>query len=183
MDMRAIVDQESEGFFRQMGGQEKVIDHRVPGVRLVLVVLSAKAMVFDMDSLRQKIVIAYPDAAVFFQTTMGKPIGPLAPKHVDLLIDLTGPGTRQGLFAARRLRKLARVTVGRNAGLFRKKIYDRVFDESAEGGNLPTDVLESEREVQKRVLALAGVFFTQQGDPGADRGKSIALELPAMQRL
>jgi hypothetical protein len=113
---------------------------------------------------------------------MGKPIGPTAPQQVDLLIDFTGPGQRQGWFYARKLRRMARVAVGRNAGLFRKKIYDRVFDENQDP-SVPQEMLKKERFVQKKVLNLAGVSFVQTSETPPDRGKSIALELPAMRRL
>jgi hypothetical protein len=120
---------------------------------------------------------------VFFLTTLGKPIGSPPPRQVDLLIDFTGPGQRQGWFFARKLRRMARAAVGRNAGLFRKRIYDKIYDEKAPSATLSTDVLERERQVQKRILNLSGVAFVQYGDTPPDRGKSIALELPPMQRL
>jgi hypothetical protein len=176
------VDRESEACLTQMVEQEQVLSNRVSGVKFVLVVLSASGMVFDMEALRQKVVLSYPDVAVFFQTTIGRSIGPAAPQQVDLLIDFTGPGQRQGWFYAKKLRRMARVAVGRNAGLFRKKIYDRIFDESSEP-SVPSEMLQRERFVQKKVLGLAGVSFIQAGETPPDRGKSIALELPAMRRL
>lgn len=176
------VDLESETSLKQMAEQEQVLANRVPQVKFVLVVLSAKAMVFDIEALRQKILLSYPDVAVFFQTTMGKPIKASPPQNVDLLIDFTGPGQRQGMFYPRKLKRMARVSVGRNAGLFRKRIYDRIFDETKEPG-VPTELLAKERFVQRKVLELAGVSFVPAGDTPPDRGKSIALELPSMQRL
>lgn len=181
--MKKDFDQESRAFLSVMAEQDRVRPNRVPGVRTVLVVLSAAGMVFDIEALRQKILISYPDAAVFFQTTMGKPMGPSAPQHVDLLVDFTGPRQRQGWFAARKLRSLARMAVGRNAGLFRKRIYDKIYDEKSPGNRVPTELLERERFVQKEVLALAGIAYVQTGDSAPDRGKSIALELPPMSRL
>lgn len=181
--MEPELDPQSELFLISMGGREKVRANQVAGVKTVLVVLSSRGMVFDVESLRQKILLAYPEAAVFFRTTDGKSIGPEAPSRVDLLVDFTGPGQRQGLFYARKLRRMARVAVGRNAGFFRKKIYHRVFDEKAHAATLPVESLEREREVQKMVLGLAGVAFAPVGDLPPDRGKNIALELPAMQRL
>ncbi len=155
---------------------------RVAGVKTVLVVLSAAGMVFDTESLRQKIHGAYPDAAIFFISTQGHPVGPWAPQRVDLLIDLTGPSQKQGWFYARKLRKIARVAVGRNAGLFRKRIYDRIVDEKLEK-NLPNEKLERERWVQKAVLELAGVSFLVSGDSAQDRGKITPLELPPFAQL
>lgn len=179
------LDPESQSFLSIMGEQEKIRSQRIPGVRTVLVVLSAAGMVYDIEALRQKILLAYPEAAVFFLTTLGKPIGAAAPRQVDLLIDFTGPRQRQGIFFAKELRRHARVAIGRNSGLFRKRIYDRVFDEKSEEhkARLSRDVLTREREVQREILSLAGVAFVQAGDTPPDRGKSIALELPAMTRM
>jgi hypothetical protein len=176
-------DPESTLFLARMAEQEKTKSNRVPGVRTVLVVLSSAGLVYDVESLRQKVLLSYPDAAVFFLTTLGKPIGLPAPGHVDLLIDLTGPRQRQGWFYARKLRRSARVAVGRNAGLFRKKIYDRVFDDKAKLAALPREVLERERLVQKEVLALAGVAFVPAGDSLPDRGKITPMELPPFAKL
>jgi hypothetical protein len=176
-------DPESNHFLARMAELEKTKGNRVPGVRTVLLVLSSAGLVFDIEALRQKVLLSYPDAAVFFLTTLGKPIGLSAPGHVDLLIDFTGPRQRQGLFFSRKLRRAARVTVGRNAGLFRKKIYDRVFDEKAQASSLPKEVLERERQVQKEVLALAGVAYVPAGDALPDRGKLTPMELPPFAKL
>ena len=73
--------------------------------------------------------------------------------------------------------------MGRNAGFFRKRIYNRIFDEVANQNQVPQEMLAKERFVQKKILALAGVGFVQAGETLPDRGKSIALELPGMQRL
>lgn len=176
-------DQESNHFLARMGEQERCRGNRVPGVRTVQVVLSSAGMVFDVESLRQKILLSYSDAAVFFLTTRGKPIGASPPPHVDLLIDLTGPRQRQGFLYSKKLRRSARVAVGRNAGWFRKKIYDRVFDEKAQASGLPSEVLQRERHVQKAVLALAGIAFVQAGDTPLDRGKITPMELPPFLKL
>ena len=177
------LDCESQASLSQMALQEQVLLNRVKGVRFVLVILSSRGIVYDMESLRQKIVLSYPDVAVFFRNTCGSPIGPASPQYVDLLLDFTGPGQRQGLFYARKLRKMARFAVGRNAGFFRKRIYDRVFDELSQNSGTPSEMLQRERFVQKKVLNLGGVVFVQAGETHPDRGKTIALELPAMQRL
>jgi hypothetical protein len=179
------VDPQSESLLASLTEQERVRANKVAGVRSVLVVLSARAMVYDRESLRQKILHTYPQAVVFFQAADGKSIGASSPKSVDLLIDFTNPGARQGLFAAKKLRKLARVAVGRNAGLFRKKLYDRVFDEKGKNAStvLGSDALERERSIQKQVLALAGVPLSQSGDPLSDDSQTIALGLPSMNRL
>src|SRR5690242_16341766 len=97
------VDTESEACLTQILEQDEVLSHRVPGVKFVLIVLSAKGMVFDREALRQQVILAYPDAVVFFQTTVGKSIGPNPPDQIDLLIDFTGPGQRQGLFYAKKM--------------------------------------------------------------------------------
>jgi hypothetical protein len=177
------VDGESEILLKQMTAQDGVKTHRVAGVRTVLVVLSSKGMVFDIHALRHEIHMAYPDATVFMRTTSGKTIGAQAPSYVDLLIDLTGPGQRQGLFYAKKLRRGARTAVGRNAGLFRKRIYDRIYDEDAHRPLPNVDVLTNERRVQREVLELAGVALAQTGETHPDLGKTIALGLPPMQHI
>ncbi|MFZ9596060.1 MAG: hypothetical protein ACO3A2_08285 [Bdellovibrionia bacterium] len=181
--LKELMDPESQEFLKRMTEQEQFLANRIPGVKFVLIVLSARGMVYDLESLRQKVLISYPDAAVFFQNTMGKPIGFDSPQKVDLLIDLTGPGQRQGWFYSKKLRKMARFAVGRNAGWFRKKIYDRVYDEIQNAAEVPSEMLQRERFVQKKVLNLAGVSFFHSGEALSDRGKSIALELPAMARF
>ena len=179
----SAMDQVSEECLKQMTEQEKVLAKRLPDVKFIVLVLSARGMVFDLEALRQKILLSYPDAAVFFQNTMGKPIGLEPPRKIDLLIDFTGPGQRQGWLHARKLRRMARVAVGRNAGLFRRRIYDRVFDEVLNNSEIPQEMLQRERFVQKKVLNLAGVAVFQTGETPPDRGKTIALELPGMSRL
>lgn len=178
-----INDQESQHCLSSMIEQDPIRTNRLPGVRTVLVVLSSAGIVFDLEALRQKIIYSYPDASVYFLTTLGKAIGPEAPVQVDLLIDLTGPRQRQSILFAKKMRRIARVAVGRNVGLFRKKIYDRVFDEKDILTQLPKDVLEREQEVQKKVLALAGVPFLRTGCATPDLGDTIALDLPPMQHL
>ncbi len=176
------LDSQSEALLRFMGEQEKLRSARIAGVRTVLVVLSSRGMVFDIESLREKILLSYPEAAIFFMNTLGVPKGPASPRQVDLLIDFTGPGQRQGLFLAKKLRRMARVSVGRNAGFFRKKIYDRVFDEKS-NPTLPRERLQLERAVQRKLLEMAGIPVVQAGPTPADLGKSIALSLPPMLKL
>lgn len=172
---------DSEVYLKQLLERSKVELNRVPGVKTVLVVLSAKALTYDIDALRMKVMQAYPDSAVFFRNTSGRMIGIHSPQKVDLLIDLTGPGQRQPFFYAKKLKGSARFAVGRNAGLFRKKVYDRVFDEKGEHqGSLPRDMIDRERFVQKQVLALAGVADVPAADATPDLGKKIALTLPKM---
>ena len=181
--MQMTTDPESTLFLSHMAEQEKTKNNRIPGVRTVLIVLSSAGMVFDVEALRQKVLLSYPDAAVFFLTTLGKPIGSPPPAHVDLLVDFTGPRQRQGFLFAKKLRRMARVTVGRNAGLFRMKVYDRVFDEKAKAAELNSEVLVRERQVQKEVLALAGVAFVPAGDAAPDRGKLTPMESPPYSKL
>jgi hypothetical protein len=173
-------DPESQAFMRTMADQEKVRSNRVNNVRTVLVVLSSAGIVFDIESLRQKILLSYPEAAVFFRTTLGKAVGSVAPDRVDLLIDFTGPRQRQGIFYARKLRRMSRFAVGRDAGFFRKGLYDRVFDEHANASSLPAEKLTRERVVQREILGLVGVAFVQAGDSAPDRGKITPLELPLL---
>lgn len=177
------MDPDSQASLTGMGELERIRSARIPSVRTVLVVISAAGMVFDVESLRQKILLNYPEAAVFFLTTLGKSVGSPPPKKVDLLIDFTGPAQRQSLFYAKKLKAMARVSVGRNAGLFRKKIYDRIFDEKQNSASLSRDKMDRERQVQREVLRLVGIAFLKTGDTPPDRGKSIALELPPMLKL
>jgi hypothetical protein len=184
-DVRDEIDQESVGLLNQIQKQEKVKTNRIAGIRTVLVILSSKGMVFDSHSLRHEIRQAYPDAAVFFKTPLGVSVGGHAPAHVDLLIDLTGPGERTSFFFARGLRRSARVAVGRNSGWFsiRKRVYDRIYDEKTNVEKLPKETLDRERFVQKQVLDLAGVGSSFSGETHPDLGKTIALELPPMLKL
>ncbi len=175
-----INDSETTASLKVMTAEEGIRAKRINNIRTVLVMLSSTGMVFDIESLRQKVILAYPQAAVFFRTTQGKAMGSESPDKVDLLIDFTGPRERQGLFYARTLRKIARVAVGRNAGFFRKSSYDHVFDERAPGVKLPSDKLERERVVQREVLSLAGIAFVQAGDSAPDRSKITPLELPPL---
>lgn len=177
------IDQESQEALSVLAAQEKVKANRVPGVKTVLVVLSSKGVVYDSEALRQKIRQTYSDAKVYFLTTMGVAMGEKAPKNVDLLLDFTGPGERQSLFYAKKLRRMARVAVGRKAGLFRARIYDRVLDPSKDGAAFSKDILERERHAQKLVLEQAGITLFQYGDTPADVGRSIALKLPALNQL
>ena len=173
---------DSEFYLSQLAEQERLRSSRFPGVRTILVVLSSVGMAVDIDGLRSRIRSGYPEAAVFFMTTKGKSLGASVRGHVDLLIDFTGPGQRQGWFFARKLRRMARFAVGRNAGLFRKRIYDRIVNEkSPESARLRAmDALHREREVQRMVLALAGVATVPHAESGADRSAEIALELPPL---
>jgi hypothetical protein len=147
-------------------------------------------MAFDRDALRQKILTAYPEASTFFLATGGEPLGVEPPRNVDLVIDFTGPGQRQGFRFAKKIRKIARHCVGRNVGWFRKKIYDRVFDEGRVFSEPATGKVTAEfrepaiRElfVQRQVLALAGIAAIPAAQAGPDLGKKIALDLPPLAR-
>ena len=177
------MDSESMISLNQMADQGAILANRFPNVKSILVIFSSRGMVFDRGSLLQKLHAAYPSATVFFQTTALKSVGVDCPNQIDLLIDFTGPGQRQGWLAARGLRKKARHAVGRNAGLFRKRIYDRVFDEKAQAASVPVEILQKERFVQKEVLALSGVPFAPVSEALDDLSRSIALELPSMKSL
>ncbi|MBL7715245.1 MAG: hypothetical protein JNL01_07220 [Bdellovibrionales bacterium] len=175
-------DAQTENLLKLLEEQEAIRKNKLPSVRTVLAVLSSKGVVFDTDALKQKIVMTYPDATVFFLTTTGQAIGPKAPGKVDLLVDFTSPRSRQGWFYARKLRRMAKFAVGRNAGLFRKSIYNRIVDEK-KMADLPSDLLDRERLVQRKVLELVGITIAQKGETGPDLGQSIALDLPPMARL
>lgn len=151
-------------------------------VKTVLVVLSSRALAFDMPALRNLITHAYPGAAVFFISTSGDSVGVVGPHRVDLVIDMTEPGAHQSLFFAPKIRSRARYVVGRNAGRFyRRTKYDRVYDEKTDP-QLPSDYLEQERWAQRKVLELAGVPVIRQGGVTQDRSKEIALELPPLRQ-
>lgn len=179
----ASPDTESMDCLSQVLEKGDVLAYRVPQVKIVLVVLSSRGMTFDCSSLQNQILSAYPDALVFFQSTSGKPMGATPPAQVDLLIDFTGPRQRQGWFYARKLKRLCRVTVGRNAGLFRKGLYDRIFDEFDSKWKLPADLLDRERFAQKKVLELAGIGVIRPSETPKDRGKIVPLDLPGYKKL
>lgn len=171
-------DVETERSLQSLAEQEKLKKHEIENVRTVLVVLSGVSVAFDMGALRHKISRVYSNAAVFFESTIGKPLGLARPARLDLLIDFTAPGQREGFFRARQLRRLVRFAVGRDAGWFRKKSYDRVVDESDLVRD--KDLLHRERVAQRRVLEAVGVGILPQGDTTEDRAHDIALELPPL---
>lgn len=177
----SVEDAETRAALTQLSEINRMASNRVSGVKTVLVVLSSKAMPFDVESLRQKILMGYPDSAVFFETTSGKAIGVHAPKKVDLLIDLTGPWERQWFTRPKKLRRQSRVAIGRNAGFFgiRKRCYDKVYDEKKEIKALPPLRFDRERLVQTHVLALAGIVLVPVGDATVNREKSIAFDTHA----
>lgn len=135
-----------------------------PQVKIVLVVLSSKRLVLDLDSLQHKIIRSYPQAAVFFMTPSGHSLGPAAPELVDLLIDLTGPNERSPWFQARKLRKMSRLAYGRRTGWFRTHRYDGTVEEtwnetkSFSCAN-PTGELTNEILTQKAVMSMAGISW------------------------
>jgi hypothetical protein len=151
-----------------------------PNVKSVLVVLSSRSMAFDLSALRNFITHAYPGSAVFFISTSGDRVGVSGPSQVDLVIDLTEPGARQGFFFASSMRRRGKFAVGRVGGFFGRKRYDRLYDESKDT-TLPTDYMEHERFIQRKVLELAGISIVKQGGVTVDLGKDIALTLPPMQ--
>ena len=174
ISIETVRDGESTSTLQHLLEDEAIRKNRVENVRTVLVILSARSIVFDDASLRQKIQLTYPEAKVYFMTTEAHPLGEkmLSSAKIDLLIDFTGPGHRHKWFWARSLRGKSRVCVGRTAGFFREFIYDRVFKEA--DLDLPGDVIERERFVQREVLALAGVPLSPKGNMGKDQGKTIA---------
>ncbi len=171
----SLRDAESISSLHSLLAEEAIRKNQVENVRIVLVVLSGRSVVYDDASLRQKIQLTYPDAKIYFMTTDAYPLGEKLPKSakIDLLIDFTGPGHKHKWLWSRSLRSMARVCVGRPAGFFREFIYDRVYPESKQT-NLPRDVIERERIVQREVLAMAGVPLSHQGTVGSDLGRVIA---------
>lgn len=168
-------DAESISSLKSLLAEEAIRKNQVENVRTVLVVLSGRSMVYDDASLRQKIQLTYGDAKVYFMTTDAFPLGEKLPKSakIDLLIDFTGPGHKHKWLWSRLLRSRTRVCVGRPAGFFREFIYDRVYPETKQT-DLPRDVIERERIVQREVLAMAGVPLSHQGAIGHDLGRVIA---------
>lgn len=171
-------DVESLQHLQTLGVEERIRKNRIENVKTVLVIFSSRSVAFDIDSLKQKIKMTYPEAKVYFESTQAYSIGEKAPEKLDLVIDFTGPLQRHKWFYSRQLRSRARVTVGRNAWFFREHIYDRIFDEKTH--DLPRDLLDREKFVQKEVLELAGVPISSQGTLGPDLSKKIALKLPAL---
>jgi hypothetical protein len=90
------MNQNSDFYLSLLAEQERLRVHRIAGARTILMVLSSHGMAYDLDGLRSRIHGAYPEAAVFFMTTKGKPMGTAVQGHVDLVIDFTGPGQKQG---------------------------------------------------------------------------------------
>jgi hypothetical protein len=151
------------------------------GVKSVLVVLSSRALCFDQSGLRSLITHAYPGSVVFFISTSGDPVGVTGPKNVDLVIDFTEPGARQGMWFAPQMRGRGKFVVGRNTGWFyRKSKYDRIYDQSLDS-EIPGDYIESEHWAQRKVLELAGIPVIRQGGVTPDRSKDIASTLPPLQ--
>ncbi len=181
-------DPETQTSLDSLAPKDALRGQIVPAVRTVLVVFSATAMAFDAEALRQKIGMTYPDAAVFFQSTAGKPFGVPAPHRVDLLIDLTAPDDvgsfwlwgKQGSLQALRLWRRSRFQVGRKSGILRTMLYGRVYDESRKDRKIAGHPFDHERQVQVEVLKQAGIPMTPTGDLTADRATSIALELPPL---
>lgn len=146
------------------------------GIKNVLVVFSSKAQSFDAAALVNFVQHAYPRSKVFFESCSGQTIGEPCPRKVDLLIDFTQPGARQSFLLPLKLRKKARFAIGRNAGIyFRKKLYDRIYDEKQDSSK-PSDYLEGESWAQKKVLELAGVPVIRHGGVTQDRSKEIGFE-------
>lgn len=173
-------DLDSQASLQMIAEEEKIRANRIENVKTVLVIFSSRAMIFDRHSLEQKIHLSYPGSKVYFETTLGYPMGERAPKSLDLVIDFTGPMQRHKWFYARSLRNRARVCVGRNAWFFREYVYDRVFDESTL--RPIRDVLVRERAAQKAVLELAGVPVSTKGELGRDLSKKIAVSLPRLKK-
>ena len=160
-----LVDQESQKFLHLLDQETELRKHREKDIKTVLVILSNRGLTFDVASLKQKITLAYPGAQVFFKATGGGDcFGPAAPSQVDLLIDFTAPGAHQHLGMFLKFRMQGRIVIGRNKGIARKLLYNRVFDEKNPELDLPRDLLQSERIVQREVLALAGIPLSQHGD-------------------
>jgi len=175
-------DLDSELSLERLSYETQILKKRMTGIKTVLVVLSARALAFDRDSLRAKIINAYPGSKVYFVSTLAIPIGETAPEFIDLVIDFTGPGQRHKWFFARKLRARAKHLIGRNAGFFRAYSYDQVFDESNEPG-VPTDPVHRERFVQTAMLERIGVPVTQRGTLLQDVSHDIALELPRFKKV
>jgi len=170
------IDKETEEVLNFLQKNEKVRFARLPAVRTVFVVLSASGMPFAIDGIRRKILLSYSDAAIFFCTACGNPIGLKAPRQLDLVIDFSGSGQRQPLLFPKKLRRMSRVVVGRKFGLLRPRLYDRLLNEKEKPNQLPKDYFERERYIQTQILALAGVAMSHIGELCLDRSKTIANE-------
>lgn len=180
-DLRKQDDQDPEYYLKFLHTKEQIEKNRIQDVKTVLVVFPSKGLAYDAEGLRAMIQREYPGSQVFYVSTSGRPWkSPSIPKSIDLAIDMTGAGQMQGFFFARKMRSWAKVVVGRNAGFFRKRLYDRIYDEKAV--DVPRDMLDRERIAQREVLALAGIAVVPVAGTTADRSKVIALDLPPLQR-
>ncbi|MCM0606539.1 MAG: hypothetical protein KA715_10655 [Xanthomonadaceae bacterium] len=174
-------DHDSGFYLEFLQTKEQIEKNRIPNVKTVLVVFPSKGLAFDAEGLRSMITREYPGSEVFFLSTSGKAWkSPKIPSKVDLAIDFTGEGQMQGWFFARKIKSRAKFVVGRNKGIFRKRIYDRIFDETKI--TISTDMLDRERLAQKEVLALAGIAVVPVAGTTVDRSKIIALDLPPLQK-
>lgn len=171
------IDPISEQLLQKINEEQRVRANRIPGVRTVLVVLSPTGMVYDTEALKHKLMESYPECAVFFEDSMGFSLGAAAPQQIDLLIDFTPPDYPGGILRTRRLRRIARVAIGRNAGLLRKRLFDRVLDEKAKNLGAPEDKMLRERFIQKRIMGMAGVVFSHSGETPIDHSKNLARTL------
>lgn len=173
----------SEFYLQLLQEQEKIKKNRIPGVKSVLFVLSYKGMAYDRDALKQKTHLSYPESTVFFAATSGKAVGPGYPEVVDLVIDFTPGGSWRNIFAPRKFKQMAKSIVGRAGGPFRARIYDRVFDEEKNADVVRLDGLHREKEVQKRVLEMAGIAMIPVGETPRTIEKELPLKLPSMKNL
>lgn len=174
-------DLDSEKSLERLSYEAAILKNKLSSIKTVLIVLSARALAFDRESLSSKVKAAYPGSQVFFVSTLAKAIGDVAPEQIDLVIDFTGPRQRHKWFFARKLRSRAKYLIGRNAGFFRPYSYDKIFDEFVEPG-VPEDPVHKERFVQTRILECVGIPVTQRGSLLQDASHDIALELPRFKK-
>jgi hypothetical protein len=168
-----MLDSESINSLKRLKCEYPAVSITSVPVEIICVVLPS-VMVYDASALRALINHSYPKAAIFFKNASGKAFGPECPVKIDLLIDLTGPKTKQPLWLPWRLSKMSRYTVGRKVGFFRKMKYHVLVAASKE----TLDWFDQERFEQQHVLIKAGVKIRVQGSPPADFSKTLPLTLP-----
>lgn len=122
----------------------------------ILIILSSRTMVFDVEALRHAVLKVYPEAVIFFESGSGRPVNSVvAPRKVDLTIDLTGPRERGALTSLWRKRRRTLHLIGRRGCCLREFFYHVLAPVEKQPG--VSSVLERERMAQESVLSLVAV--------------------------
>lgn len=168
-------DSNTQRALRALLKRRELEKERFTGVKSILVVLSGRSMAFDFDSMRLYISLAYPGSDISFASTSGKAMFGEKIGSVDLLLDLSGPGTMQSFLFPLGMKRKSKHQVGRAFGLLRARLYERLVSESDPA--IPKDLMEREFFQQKKVFELAGVSFLPKSASARDASHTIAQEL------